>query len=101
MAMKGQFGEPWTRERTPGEWGVRDAKGIYMGGFMVGTMECEQRADRIVACVNACDGIPDPVEAVAKAREALKAALAVTEPEGARATSSLIRETLAALGDDQ
>lgn len=84
---KGQFGEPWESKKFGSGYGNKNAMPIYGGGnqvasaeYLGGTAKAEENAARIVACVNACDGIPDPAEAVERARAGLKRALELLEP---------------------
>ena len=80
MKVKGKYGEPWKGGKYGSGYGNKNAVPIYGDGnqvasaeYLGGTAVAEENAARIVACVNACTGITDPVEAVEKARDALTA----------------------------
>jgi hypothetical protein len=62
-----------------------------------GTAETYANAKRIVACVNSCKGVKDPVEALNKAREALDHVL-YNHHEGAGEFETRVEEALSALG---
>lgn len=79
--MTRAYGEPWVY--TPGEGEDGDIAGIYPHDddtgviadcYGYGTNTGNERAARIVACVNACDGIEDPAAALAEVRRLCAAA---------------------------
>lgn len=68
------------------------------------TPEVMNRAKKIVTCVNACAGIPDPAEAIRKAREAMKAVeirLRVMSNPAFCEMGQQLRQALAALGGEE
>lgn len=68
---------PWTVDEcgdANGNTTIRLADGSANGDTdarPIATVYCPANAARIVACVNACAGIEDPVRAIARARAAL------------------------------
>lgn len=63
------YGEPWKVSRGH-IFDCGDATVVHYEG-----VPCEEEADRIVACVNACAGLDNPESALAAAREALRIAV--------------------------
>lgn len=77
----GKFGEPWRRvcerdDRGHEDFGIVDSKHRGITGMHYGMDESE--TDRVIACVNALSGIPDPAALV----EAVKALAAATTEAG-------------------
>jgi hypothetical protein len=73
---------------TPTPWTDKESKLIGGDGRVIARLmppetifSSVKRADvdRIVACVNACEGIADPAEAIMKSREALRDVLGALE----------------------
>ena len=71
--------------------------------YTTATPESAANARRIVACVNACEGIADPAAALAEVREILTALLPKVEDDasrpGDRWAPLSVRRALALLGD--
>ena len=81
-------------KHTPEPWNFTPPDGVERG--MVGssthpwicelddfdTAESEANAQRIVACVNACTGIADPVAALEAVKEAIRTVMTWTETPG-------------------
>jgi hypothetical protein len=76
MTDKGKFGEPWTSEMmgSEGHRIYRDkiftnSKGLSITGHQnLSTNLPGEISDRIVACVNACDGVEEPEKEIARLR---------------------------------
>lgn len=68
----GVYGEPWTWRKPLGSHaGVRIANEQFIGDLY------HPYGKRAIACVNACAGMDDPAEEIARLREALMCARAV------------------------
>jgi hypothetical protein len=72
------YGEPWRTKENHLSTSLYDGKGNYFADIheLVGqdSSIAWEKANRIVACVNACAGIPDPAAHMAAMREAIREA---------------------------
>ncbi len=69
------YGEPWTIQEGHLSTSLFDGKGAYFADIheLVGedSSVAWAKAERIVACVNACTGMTDPAKEIAELRSAL------------------------------
>lgn len=89
MTTKGKYGEPWTFENK-GSSVCR----IHSENQMIGICSVPDHNLRVIACVNALDGIPDPAAAINAAREALTLIDKVGPLSGGAAWNSYVEEVL-------
>lgn len=94
--------EPWKHDATlciPDDGVIQ----IYTREENIGEISCfempklaKQNADRIVECVNACEGIENPTEAIGKVIAALEAAILLCKRTGVKDAS--FRDAWTSLG---
>ena len=72
------YGEPWTIQEGHLSTSLFDGKGAYFADIheLVGedSSVAWAKAERIIACVNACAGMADPEKEIADMREAIREA---------------------------
>jgi len=86
------YGEPWHFD-----FDGLEEPAVYSSKEMVAECYVESEAQRIISCVNACRGIPDPEKVVPLLLEAVKAVEAYDVMSGGHHWWSAMDDAIAAL----
>jgi hypothetical protein len=93
--VRGHTKGPWTATGRYVEMGDREA--TFGDPDWASETQDEVNAARAVACVNALEGVEDPVKALAMVREALSDAVAILAAHGSRKAWVNARDSLSLL----